>query len=298
MKPVDTTLVKPFYMWAGGKTKLLKHYAPIWPEGRFTQYVEPFFGGGAVFSWLKTFDPSMKASLGDINEELIMVLQAVKTDYGAFIQKVDGYLKAYLVIPVEDKPARKAYFYTLREKYWAKKDIDAPLLYVLMRLGFNGIWQTCKASNGRFGTPAGLLNHKSIEQVYSRADLKSWSEMLEAAYIQAGSYETLKFNPAGALVYLDPPYRDSFTTYGTGFNDDAQRKLVGWALEQSAKGATVLLANRHVEGESFFEDLLPTAEFHYFDVIYTAGRRKRVEGGFEAKPAREFLAIIRPIYNI
>lgn len=35
------------------------------------------------------------------------------------------------------------------------------------------------------------------------------------------------------------------------------------------------------------------ADFHYFDVIYTAGRRKATAAGYEAKKAREFLAISR-----
>lgn len=86
----------------------------------------------------------------------------------------------------------------------------------------------------------------------------------------------------------------SFTTYGTGFNDDDQEQLLKWAMERAQEGATVLLSNRCVTGETFFEERLPDAGFHYFDVSYTAGRRKRVESGYEAKSAREFLAVLRP----
>lgn len=294
MSNTKPELIKPFYMWAGGKSKLLKHYAGIWPKEEFARYVEPFFGGGAVFSWLKHNDPTFEAVVGDVNVELVSLLRAVASDLDGLLSKVDSILQTYLAIPVEDKGARKKHYYDLRKQYWTSKGSNIPLLYVLMKLGFNGIWQTCKDSEGLFGTPAGLLNHLTLDQIYSKDDLEEWSKMLQSSSIQAVNYENLVFDPKGALIYLDPPYRDSFTSYGTGFNDDSQRTLVEWALKKAQQGATVLLANRCVDGERFFEDLLPTAEFHYFDVTYTAGRRKAVKNGFEAKPAREFLAMIRP----
>ena len=47
--------LKPFYMWAGGKTRLLKYYRPIIntimrKHNHITEYVEPFFGGGALYA--------------------------------------------------------------------------------------------------------------------------------------------------------------------------------------------------------------------------------------------------------
>jgi DNA adenine methylase len=59
------------------------------------------------------------------------------------------------------------------------------------------------------------------------------------------------------------------------------------------RGATVLLANRD-NGDGFFEKILGgRGTFHYFDVTYTAGRRKKNDTRYEAKAAREFLAIIK-----
>lgn len=287
-------LVKPFYMWAGGKSKLLKHYAEIWPEHKYSRYIEPFFGGGAVFSWQKTVNPNLDAVVGDINEELVSLLRFVAKDANSFMSLIDALFLEYLHIPLEDKVKRKEHYYDLRKRYWNSRGQDIPLLYVLMRLGFNGIWQTCKASKGLFGTPAGLLNHSRLEQIYNKEDLEAWSNLLKTTNIQASSYKNLVFDPKDALIYLDPPYRDSFTNYSTGFNDESQKELVSWALKQTKLGATVLLANRCVDGESFFEDMLPNATFHYFNVTYTAGRRKAVDDGFEAKPAREFLAVIMP----
>lgn len=39
--------LKPLYMWAGGKNKLIKHYEPIFSQlPHYDNYVEPFFGVG------------------------------------------------------------------------------------------------------------------------------------------------------------------------------------------------------------------------------------------------------------
>lgn len=281
--------MKPIYMWAGGKTKLLKHYAGILPDfSSYQLYVEPFFGGGAVWADIQG-DYTGRTVVNDINTELMGVLRAIRDDRTGFLSSLETMSSEYLAI--EGKEARKELYYKLRKEYWT--DPSADKLYFLMRLGFNGIWQTCKDSNGLFGTPAGLLNHKKSEQIFNAELINEWSDALQKSSIFSTGYEQLEFDPEGALIYLDPPYRDSFTSYGTGFNDEDQKKLITWAKKMVEGGATVLLANRHVEGDSFFEDLLPDADFHYFDVVYTAGRRKKNEDStYSAKPAREFLAIM------
>lgn len=285
----STAPLKPFYMWAGGKSKLLKHYDPIWPSGSFDSYVEPFFGGGAVFGWLQSRGQLKRAIINDINPELTGVLRAVQGDLTAFLCRVDESLSGYFELATKEE--RKSFYYELRRSYWANPTADR--LFLLMRLGFNGIWQTCADSKGLFGTPAGLLGQSRLEQIYDREHLARWSDALQDVSIRSQSYLELDFDPQGSLIYLDPPYRDSFTSYGTVFGDREQEELIEWSLEQQSRGATVLLANRVVEGDNFFEQRLGEgAVFSYFDVTYTAGRRKRTERGFEAKPAREFLALL------
>lgn len=278
-------------MWAGGKTRLLKRYAPVWPEmSQYSTYVEPFLGGGAVFGNL-VGQFNGEAVLGDVNADLVGVYQAVKEDPDLFIQ--EARLVAARVLAGGSNQERKALYYHELQQYWESP--VASTLYPLMRLGFNGIWQTNKKAAGKFATPAGLLQQKDVTQVVDPELLHQWSHHLQHAGLHPVGYDLLPIPSDGkALIYLDPPYRGSFTSYGTVFGDEEQVRLVEWSLLQVAAGHTVLLANRHVEGDGFFEALLPDATFHDFDVTYTAGRRKRVEGGFEAKPAREFLAILNP----
>lgn len=281
--------IPPIYMYAGGKTKLLKKYEEVFPDiKKFDNYVEPFFGGGAVWGWVLSHK-KMNTHIGDVNSELMGMLQHVASNRKGFISRVTKISDTYLKLPTDK---RKEWYYDLRKKYWNKP--DPATLFILMRLGFNGIWQTCKDSKGLFGTPAGLLNHKNREQIFLEEKINKWADALQTvSQWNINSYEFMTI-PEGnkTLVYLDPPYRDSFTTYGTGFSDEDQIVLSHWMRSLIEKGNKVILANRCVEGDRFFEKLLEdVCDFHYFDVVYTAGRRKKVEGGHEAKPAVEFIAI-------
>ncbi len=286
-----TETLTPFYMWAGGKSRLMQRYLAVWPDmAQFDSYVEPFFGGGAVMCWVDSVRPDLPCVGNDVNKELVGLLRAVGDDVEGFLKSVSRLVSTYLKISgVQD---RKVWYYQQRKKYW--KDPTPARLYVLMRLGFNGIWQTCADSNGLFGTPAGLLKHKTLEQVVDKPLVRAWAAKLSNVTMCDGSYEHTPIPPGKALVYLDPPYRDSFTTYGTVFDDTEQKRLAEWYRELVEEGHTVILSNRCVEGDTFFEDLIgDIADFHYFDVTYTAGRRKKTADGFEAKPARELLAISR-----
>ena len=288
----NNTMIPPLFMWAGGKTRMLKKYQPIWPAGDYTSYIEPFLGGASVFSWVCSngMNHFEKMTINDLNREMMSVFHEVKNNPDEFIEKSTNTALSFLSISVDDKNERKKFYYRLRESYWKNPTTDT--LYILMRLGFNGIWQTCKDSHGLFGTPAGLLNQTRLNQIVDKESIMFWHNQLQDTTMYSTDYADIDFEPMNSLIYLDPPYRGSFTTYGVDFDDDEQRRLCEWSLEQADRGATVLLANRD-NGDGFFEELLgERAEFHYFDVKYTAGRRKKEKQGYSAKSAREFLAII------
>ncbi|HOO89589.1 MAG TPA: DNA adenine methylase [Syntrophales bacterium] len=69
------TFAKPFLKWAGGKTQLLEEFERRIPqglkEGKYTVFVEPFVGGGAVFFYFNSIFDFDKCYIFDINEELI-----------------------------------------------------------------------------------------------------------------------------------------------------------------------------------------------------------------------------------
>lgn len=278
----------PLFMWAGGKRRLLTKYAPFFPDlAKVDAYVEPFLGGGAVFAYVAAQRPELPAVLGELNDEVASVYRAVKERPQELLEALLPYesMWAKLATPT----ARKPYYYTLRKKYWSLPQGDVAttaLLYFLMKTGFNGIWQTCVASGGRFGTPAGLANQKG--PVVSTDLVQRWSKALANTDVLTQSYERTQV-PHRSFVYCDPPYRDSFTTYSTGFNDADQIALIKWCRETALSHKSLAwLANRDA-GDGFFETHAADAVCQKIPVVYTAGRRKRTAGGFEAKPAVELL---------
>lgn len=284
-------MAKPLFMWAGGKTKLLSRYAPLFPDkGSVSAYVEPFMGGAALMGRVMEEMPGLPVIGGDVNGELTRLFNAVKNGATSLLSAAEVYEKDWLA--ETSKEERKKLFYALRKKYWGLPEGDEAdaLLLFLMKTAFNGIWQTCRESKGRFGTPVGLANQTG--PLFDRENFREWERLLKAssARISTGSYAELDV-PEGAWVFCDPPYRDSFTSYGTVFGDDAQMALIEWSRRTAKeKRALVWLANREAE-DPFFETHAPDAVVHKFPVTYTAGRRKKTEEGFEAKKAVDLLVV-------
>jgi len=65
--------MKPLIKWAGGKSREIKHIEQLIPK-KFDLYVEPFFGGGAIFFSLKP----KKAIINDLSEDLMNFYRYIK----------------------------------------------------------------------------------------------------------------------------------------------------------------------------------------------------------------------------
>ena len=274
-------MVKPLFMWAGGKVKMLKHHAPYLPASCNT-YSEPFFGGGAMYLHVQKILRPGKCYINDVNPGIVNIYRNVKENPTEFCGIVDTYQRQYLEL---DKVGRKRYYYDLRHEHaysyegWSAVS-EAATLYFLMKTGFNGIWQINKNTNNRYGTPCGLLNQ--TDKVYDEANVLAWSELLQNTEIFCGDYSNC---PSGELNFFDPPYRDSFADYGTGWGDAETGKLLQYVNSLNGK---VLFCNR-CDGTDFFESRRGKLNLTTFPVTYTAGRRKRVGDSFEAKKATEIL---------
>jgi DNA adenine methylase len=279
---------KPLFIWAGGKNKMLKHYLPIMPK-QVDTYVEPFFGGGAMFCHIVQNYQPKKLVINDVNADIVRIYNSIKNNLPEFLFKLDSYCNVYLPMNKED---RKKYYFEVRHEHaydydkWSEAE-EAATLYFLMKTGFNGIFQINNNTNRRYGTPAGLLNQK--DKVYELDVVKWWNQALQNSEVMSGDWkECLKQVPDedNTFVFLDPPYRDSFTSYGQTFGDDEQEKLIKYV--RSRKLSTAFLCNRDAE-DGWFEERLGKLIMDKFPVTYTAGRRKQTEEGFEAKQATEVL---------
>lgn len=278
--------MKPLFIWAGGKNKMLKHYKPFMPK-KVISYNEPFFGGGAMFIHVVNHYDPKHLIINDVNSDIVRIYKTIKDNLVDFTKLMDEMSAEYLPL---DKSGRKDYYYSLRHKHaydYAAWDTvkEASVLYFLMKTGFNGIYQLNINTNNRYGTPSGLLNQK--DKVYEKEVVEWWHKNLQNASILSGDWsDALSYSNDAPehFIFLDPPYRGSFTSYGQEFTDDDQNKLLDYV--RSKKQSDVFLCNRDID-DGFYENtgLL----VNKFPVTYTAGRRKKTEDGFEAKPATELL---------
>lgn len=311
--------IKPLYRWAGGKTKLLKAYKELIPDyAGFDAYVEPFFGGGAVFCNVISKSMVSRLFVNDINTELIHMLKTIVAGPGCFTASVNLHLKDF--IKQGSEAAGRAKYLRFQKRYWDAYDKHtskigsaepntktACLLYVLMHLSFGGIYNTTKASNGKFGTainPEFARTSGSTRKVEAidPQHIKNWAAALQYTTISSGSYKDMKLPATGrALIFCDPPYRGASIDYANGFNDNDQLELVEWCKEQAAKGHTVLLANSVNDNPTnsnydplFFQKAIGEAgTIHLIEgVKHSAGNMAK--GKATRKDGGEFLAIFKP----
>jgi len=272
--------IRPLFIWAGGKNKMLKHYIPLMANLEFENYCEPFFGGGAMLLRVLVKNPNLKRIvINDINDGIIRIYNSIKNDVNTFIHEMDRLEGEYIRL---NKEERKKLYFEIRyehafdyEKWRETPSIEAAHLYFLMKTGFNGIWQVNQNTNGRFGTPSGLLNQ--VVNIYDKNNVMMWSEILqENVEIYSEDWRDCvnRVEDNNTFFFLDPPYRGGFTKYGQDFDDDKQIEVVAFC--KRLKNSKVFLCNRD-EDDGFFEKYKGSLNLKRFEVIYTAGRRKKTE---------------------
>lgn len=280
--------MKPLFMWAGGKSKMLKHYIPLLPKS-ISNYYEPFFGGGAMFLYIFKMYKPKNIIINDINSNVMKIYSSVKNNVEEFKKRMNELSDLYLPLKKED---RRKFFFDLRYEhaydYTKWNDVvESATLYFLMKTGFNGIFQINKNTNGRFGTPPGLM--KETIRVYDKEVVDYWHLVLQNTEIYSNDWRTCVskvYDTKDTFIFFDPPYRGCFTKYGQKFSDEDQNDLLEYVKTQ--KLSKVFLCNRDI-GDNFFESRIGNLKIDKFPIIYTAGRRKKTDSGYEAKKATEVL---------
>lgn len=282
--------MKPLFMWAGGKTKMMPFYRPFLPK-TIGLYIEPFLGGGAMAIEIHKFFPNTEMILSDLNSSLISIYSAIRNDLVVFIEAISGLEVQYLQ---KTKQERYDFYYEQRNIYaWEYEKYSeteqAALLYFLMKTGFNGIWQVNKNTNNRYGTPVGLCKQTFL---FDYVNIQDWHDLLQKCILSSASYrETCQSVSATSFVFCDPPYRNSFADYNSSFSDDNQKELLDLA---ATSPGTWWICNRHT-ADLFFPKYIASKQLPFqikeFPVTYTVGRKKKVEDGFVAVPATELLMI-------
>lgn len=231
--PIKITM-KPMIKYRGGKSKeitcISRHIPKI--AGR---YVEPFFGGGALYFYL---EPRV-AIVNDINSKLMDFYKGVRDDFAHLRKELDeiesiyeSYRKEFeaaksasLDRRVEDK--NETMYYELRAMFnglTPKTYSDALLYYYINKTAYSGMIRY--NSSGHFNVPFGRYAHLNTSVV-----TRSHSQLLQSAEIYNKDYSEI-FDLCGCddFLFLDPPYDCTFSDYGNrqykdGFDEASHRRL-------------------------------------------------------------------------
>lgn len=276
--------VKPFLKWAGGKTQLLEQMTAYFPpelkSGDITRYVEPFVGSGAVFFHLIQTYQINKAYLFDVNDELILAYNTIKSDVSALVCKLENIQEEYLKLSATDQ---EEYFYDVRHKFnHQRRDVDfnqyqpewvnrtAQIIF-LNRTCFNGLFRV--NGQGEFNVPFGRYKNP---QICNAENLLGVSRILQKAIIKRGDFTRCeRVVNSNTFVYFDPPYRPisttaSFTSYSKfEFGDKEQRRLAQFYRQLDKRGAKLMLSNSDPKNNN--------AEDRFFESLYDGFKIKRVQ---------------------
>ena len=226
--------MRPMIKYRGGKSREIPHimeYIP-WFTGR---YIEPFFGGGALFFFLEP----QRAIVNDVNSKLMEFYRGVRDDFTTLRKELDEVELLYdenrqhfdalkSLHPherVEDK--NEELYYRLRNMFNAKAEkeySDALLYYYINKAAYSGMirYNAC----GEYNVPYGRYKHLNTKSV-----TLFHSELLQRAELYNVDYSNI-FNMCKEddFVFLDPPYDCVFSDYGNeeykdGFGEESHKKL-------------------------------------------------------------------------
>ena len=188
LKQAIAVPAKPILKWAGGKTQMLGDLLPKVPSS-YGRYIEPFFGGGAMFFALQP----EQAVIADSNPELINLYRQVANHVDDVICQLKKYENT------------QEMFYAVRGQDWTmlpEAEAAARTIF-LNKTCFNGLYRVNK--KGQFNVPFGKYKNPKI---CDEEGLKAASTALKKAEIVCGDYLLVleHYAQPGDFVFLDPPY--------------------------------------------------------------------------------------------
>ena len=222
--------IKPFLRWAGGKTWFIEHLETLIAGKSFSNYYEPFLGGGSIFFSLSV--TGAVATLSDANKELIDTYIAIRDNVEEVIQHFPSYENT------------SDFYYSLRAKEPTDPFERAARFIYLNHTSYNGLYRVNR--KGKYNVPFG--NRKS--DALDIEEIKKASNALRGVELISGDFENRSdLIQKDTLVFLDPPYTVShndngFIQYNQSiFSIEDQQRLAKYIQFIMERGAYFILTN-------------------------------------------------------
>ncbi|MEA5259459.1 DNA adenine methylase [Arcicella aquatica] len=203
----------------GGKQNMLKHILPKIPDHFL--YVEPFFGGGAVFFGKKKSNAEV---VNDINQRLITFYKVLKYDFEELEKLIDETFHSR----AQHKEAGGEYKDGI-------DDIKDPLVMAWAVWVQTNMSFSCKIGSG-FGYDKG---GKSPLRLFNKKQrfTEGYQERMKMVTIE--SYDVLKvikaYDSPETFFYLDPPYISSDQGHYKGYTLEDFKALLDACVNLQGK---------------------------------------------------------------
>ena len=207
--------------YPGGKSRAITKIAEYFPDlSKYTEFREPFLGGGSVALYVTKMHPNIRVWVNDLYRPLAIFWQQLQHDGDAIQDKLWSIKNMY-----PDRDAARELFKQSKEDVndESKDDFSrAVAFYIVNKCSFSGLTESSsfspQASESNF-------SFRGIEK------LGEYGKIIENWKITNDSYEGLLSDDPSVFLYLDPPYDIKQNLYGKkgnmhkGFDHDefAQR---------------------------------------------------------------------------
>ncbi|MGF1938254.1 MAG: DNA adenine methylase [Nostoc sp. ChiQUE02] len=185
-------MIKSPLRYPGGKSKAINQIVEYLPES-FSEFREPFVGGGSVFIYLRQKFPDLKIWINDLNRELFLFWKFAQSDLSQLVQEIRH-------IKVKYTDGKLLFRELTSVDVNDLSDLErAVRFFVLNRITFSGTVESGGFSEQAFHK---RFTDSSIERLEKLENLLS-----ENVQITNLDYShLLKSEGKDVFLFLDPPY--------------------------------------------------------------------------------------------
>jgi len=182
-------MIKTPLRYPGGKSKAIAKIAPRIPD--FSEFREPFVGGGSVFIHCRQTFPDKQFWINDLYFKLFKFWQTAQTDMPGLLRQVRQWRQQFPV-------GRQLHRFLLENMPDFSDAQKGAAFFILNRLTFSGTSESGGYSEQAFQK---RFTDSSIERLAKIAPL------LEHVKITNLDYEAVVLAPGeNVFIFLDPPY--------------------------------------------------------------------------------------------
>ncbi|WP_375475518.1 DNA adenine methylase [uncultured Nostoc sp.] len=185
-------MLKSPLRYPGGKSKAINQIVEYLPEG-FSEFREPFVGGGSVFIYLRQKFPDLKIWINDLNRELFLFWKVAQSNLAQLVKEI-----RYIKVKYTD--GKLLFAELTKVNINNLSDLQrAVRFFVLNRITFSGTVESGGFSQEAFHkrfTDSSIERLEKLENILSK-NVKITN--LDYSHL-------LKSEGKDVFLFLDPPY--------------------------------------------------------------------------------------------